>query len=111
MTHYQQVVIETYLGTTTHASGGLRARPVPGQGYPFDMHVEWSMTMRRSQPVGTRFLIQARVTAKDGKPCLYCYYGHGYKVLAPSNGDGLLSPSDPHGDPPADGPYRRAVKL
>ena len=81
MTHYREVVIETYLGATTHASSGLRARPVPGQGYPLDMHVECSMAMRRSQPVGTRFLIQARVKAKDGRPCLYCYYGNDSKVL------------------------------
>ena len=54
MTHYREVVIETYL-EPLRTSSGLRTRPVPGQGLPLDMHVECSMAMRRSQPVGTRF--------------------------------------------------------
>lgn len=82
MTHYHEVVIETYLGPTTHASGGLRARPVEGQGFPSGMHVECSIDMRKSHPLGTRFLIQARIKSKEnGEPFLYCYYGHPYRVL------------------------------
>lgn len=83
MTHYREVVIETYLGVTTHASGGLRARPVQGQGFPLAMHTECSTKMRHSHPVGTRFLIQARVKSKEGgEPFLYCHYSHPYKVLS-----------------------------
>lgn len=83
MTHYREVVIETYWGVATHASGGLRARPVDGQGFPNDMNVECSIKMRRGYPAGTRLLITARIKDKEGgEPFLYCHYNHPHKVLS-----------------------------
>ncbi|WP_265089799.1 MULTISPECIES: hypothetical protein [Psychrobacter] len=38
--------------------------------------------MRKSYPVGTKFLLQAKVTEKEGgKPFLYAHYDAEYKVI------------------------------
>ena len=82
MSHYQDVIVETYLGRKTSSSGGVRARPVEGQGFDISMNVECSSKMRKSQPVGTKFLIKAKVTNKEGGPdFLYSHFNSSYTVL------------------------------
>lgn len=82
MSNYRTVVIETYIGRGTTSSEGIRARPLPGQKLDTSMNVECSSKMRTGHPVGTMFLIQAKVTSKEGgTPFLYSHYNQSYKII------------------------------
>ena len=82
MSYYQNVVVETYHGRYTAETGGIHYRPLPGQGLATDMNVEWSRSVRKKYPVGTRFLICAKVTNKEnGNDFLYCHYNAKYEVI------------------------------
>lgn len=49
MGHYRSVAIETYRNPGEPPSKAIRARPLAGQGFPTDMHVECSSKMRESR--------------------------------------------------------------
>ena len=79
---YSQIVIETYHGPARGGHGSVRARPVPGQFYPTSMAVECSKEMRTKHPVGTRFLIHAKESSREGSdPFLYTHFSWPYKVV------------------------------
>lgn len=82
MSNYRDVIIETYRFTGGGSSHSIRARPIPGQGLDTNMHVECSSSMRKKHPVGTKLLIQAKITDKEGgTPFLYSHYNWPYKVV------------------------------
>ncbi len=82
MSGYIDVIIETYIGKNTTSSSGVRARPIKGQGLDISMNVECSSKMRKSHPVGTKFLIKAKKISKEGGPeFLYAHYNSPYKVV------------------------------
>lgn len=82
MGFYRQVVIETYKGRNTGANNGIRARPIAGQGLNTSMNVECSSKMRKDYPVGTKFLLTAKTTNKEGGPdFLYAHYNAAYRVF------------------------------
>jgi len=88
---YRTVAIETYSGRGTTSSEGVRARPLPGQKLDTSMNVECSSKMRRGYPVGTKFLIQAKVTCKEGgTPFLYSHYNQPYKVINAEEADTFI---------------------
>jgi hypothetical protein len=77
---YRQIVIETYYG-----NGRVRARPVKGEFYPETMSVECSRDMRKRFPIGTRFLIYAKETDREGSPpFLYTHYSWPYEIVQES---------------------------
>ena len=81
--HYQHVVVETYRAIGEASGSDVRVRPLPGQQYPVDMHVECSKGMRKSHPIGTKFKIMAKVKNKEGGPdFLYSSYRWDYDVLS-----------------------------
>jgi len=83
MNNYCAVVIETYRNTHGGSSKSIRARPLPGQGLDTAMNVECSSSMRKEHPVGSKFLIQAKVTSREnGTPFLYSHYRSSYQVLS-----------------------------
>lgn len=85
---YREVVVETYRAVGEPSSSGVRVRPLPGQGYSVHMNVECSKSMRQNHPVGTRFLIQATLTSKEGgSPFLYSYFQWPYRVLSAAEVD------------------------
>lgn len=91
MSNYQPVVIETYSGRGTTSSDGIRARPLPGQNLDTAMNVECSSKMRKGYPVGTKFLILAKVTSKEGgKPFLYSHYNQPYKILSTEDAEAFI---------------------
>ena len=91
MSNYRTVAIETYSGRGTTSSEGVRARPLPGQNLDTSMNVECSSKMRKGYPVGTTFLIQAKVTCKEGgTPFLYSHYNQPYKVINAEEADTLI---------------------
>ena len=94
MTEYRQVIIETY----RHEGGGskhsIRARPIPGQGLDHNMNVECSSSMRKKHPIGSKILIQAKITDReDGAPFLYTYHRWPYKLLCEDEVISLLNSS------------------
>lgn len=91
MSNYRAVAIETYSGRGTTSSEGIRARPLPGQKLDTSMNVECSSKMRKGYPVGTRFLIQAKVTNKEGgTPFLYSHYNQPYKVISTEEAEAFI---------------------
>lgn len=82
MSSYRDLIIETYINKNGGSSKSVRARPMAGQNFDTSMNVECSSKMRNSYPVGTRFLIKAKVTEREGgKPFLYAHYNAPYKVV------------------------------
>jgi hypothetical protein len=65
-TPYRDVVIETYRNRGEPSRAKIRARPVPGQGLSPNMKVECSSSMRERHPVGTKFIVQCKVTDREG---------------------------------------------
>lgn len=82
MTHYRKVAIETFWNPGEPSSRSLRARPLPGQGLSLNTRVECSAAMRSNHPAGTVFIIQAKLTDKQGGlPFLYTHYNWPYRVV------------------------------
>lgn len=83
MSNYRKVVVETYQNTQGGSSKSVRARPVAGQGLSTGMNVECSSKMRKGHPVGTKFLLEAKVTNREGgADFLYAHYNAPYEVLS-----------------------------
>jgi len=67
-----EIWIEIYIEAS---SGKRRARPVRDQGYADDTNVECSKKMRYDFPVGTRHLVKAKLTDREGgKPYLLMHH-------------------------------------
>jgi len=66
MSNYRKIVIETYSGAREGSTGAPPARPLPGQGLDTNLKVECSGSMRRNHPIGTKFLIEAKLTEAYG---------------------------------------------
>ena len=91
MSEYRQVVIETYRNAGEPTSARIRARPIPGQGLSTDMKVECSREMREKYPVGTKILIDAKITDREGgTPFLYAHYAATYEVISDSAAKGFI---------------------
>ena len=61
-----QIVVETYPESGGGLHGDRHVRPVDGQGYPPGTRVRCSKPMRFSAPLGSKFLIYAKLTDKKG---------------------------------------------
>ncbi len=74
---YVFVEVESYIpGQTGGLHGKVHIRPRPGQVYPITMHVECAKELSNNFPVGTKFLIRAKLTDREGKgEFLYSYFG------------------------------------
>lgn len=82
MPRYQYVIVETYRADGEASRTPVRARPIAGQGFSTDMHVECSKPMRERHDPGTRFRIRACVKQKlGGKPFLYTSWQWPYEVV------------------------------
>lgn len=81
---YDYIIVESFLISNTSGKHGLiHVRPLPGQDPYFEtMFVECSKELSFDYPIGTRFRIKAKITAKQGgTPFIYSYYKWGYEVL------------------------------
>ena len=59
---YKKYLIETFWGLSEQSEKKVRARPVAGQGLSPNMRVECSSSMRKNHPVGTKFIVDAKIT-------------------------------------------------
>ncbi len=91
MKDYKTVAVETYHNKGEASSAQIRARPLPGQGFPVDMKVEFSRRMRELHPVGTVFIIQATVVDRGASSFLYSSYQWRCKVIARSEAVELIA--------------------
>jgi len=83
---YQYVVVESYLPNRRSGLHGLvHVRPIAGQGFPPDMHVECSKKLSDTTiyPLGTRFRVWAKLTDKEGSgEFLYSSWRWKFDVLS-----------------------------
>ncbi len=92
MSIYRKVIVETYQNTQGGSSKSIRARPIAGQGLSSEMNVECSSKMRKGHPVGTKFLLDAKVTnRKGGADFLYAHYNAPYEVVSDTEVKNLLN--------------------
>ena len=87
---YREVAVESVLEP---ASGRLRIRPMPGQAYATSMRVHCARKLADPMlyPAGTRFLIRAKLTDRDGgRPFLYAYHGDPVHVLSDREAESFL---------------------
>jgi hypothetical protein len=74
---YREVAVESF-----DDGGMVRVRPVVGQAYHPLLRVQCARTFVTDHPVGTRFLVQAKLTDRlGGPPFLYVYHGDPIVVL------------------------------
>ena len=81
MSNYRKIVIETYSGAGEGSTGAPPVRPLLGQRLDTNLKVECSSSMRRNHPIGTKFLIEAKLTEAYGTPFLYSSYRWSWKIV------------------------------
>jgi hypothetical protein len=75
---YRDVAVESY-----DDRGTVRVRPLVGQAYHPLLRVQCARAFVTDHPVGTRFLVQAKLTDRlGGTPFLYVYHGDPVVVLS-----------------------------
>jgi len=80
LTAYRDVAVESFLDV----DGQVRVRPVNGQAYSPELRVQCGRALREEYPVGTQFLVAAKLTDRlGGLPFLYVYHGDPFMVLSP----------------------------
>lgn len=64
---YEWVIVESYEpARSSGLHGRVHIRPIAGQAYPTDMHVECSKRLSHDYPPGTRFRLRAKLTDREG---------------------------------------------
>lgn len=81
---YREVAVESAIDPR---SGRVRIRPVSGQAYATSLRVQCARALSDLDrfPVGTRFLVSARLTDRQGgEPFLYVWHGDPVVVMKPA---------------------------
>lgn len=80
---YEEIIVESYNESGSGLHGKIHIRPIPDQGdFLPDMRVECSKKLSKEYPVGTRFLIRAKITDREGgNPFIYSSYQWPFEVL------------------------------
>jgi hypothetical protein len=82
ISYYRDLAIRTYRNPGEPSNKRVRAHPLPGQGFSPLLNVECSARMRERHPVGTHFIIRAKITDALGSPFIYSYFGWPYRVVS-----------------------------
>lgn len=81
MTCYQNIAIQTYRNSGEASSKSIRARPLPAQGIATTMKVECSAEMRTAHPIGTVFIVKAKIISRGGgSPFVYTSWQWPYTI-------------------------------
>lgn len=78
---YHNIVVESFMGPDSQGRQRPQIRPVRGQIFDHNLKVECSMALLDNYPLGTRFRIRAKLTAMQGTPFVYSYFGWRYDVV------------------------------
>ena len=81
---YEKVLVESFISQNTSGKHGkIHIRPVVGNKYPSTLCVECSKKLSRNYPVGTRFILTAKLTDREGGgEYLYSYFAWKYEVVS-----------------------------
>lgn len=81
---YEKVLVESFIPKSTSGKHGkVHIRPVAGHKYPPTLHVECSKKLSEDYPIGTKFILTAKLTDReDGGEYLYSYFGWKYEVVS-----------------------------
>lgn len=81
---YHYVVVESYIPKyTSGLHGKIHIRPVAGERFSQDLHVECSKALTKNYPAGTKFRIKVKLTDREnGGEYLYSHYKWKYEVLS-----------------------------
>jgi hypothetical protein len=63
---YILMVVETYLESGSGLHGDLHVRPIAGQSVSPHLRVRFPKALRSAHPLGTRFLVYAKLTDREG---------------------------------------------
>lgn len=80
---YEMVLVESFIPENSSGTHGLvHIRPVSGGKYPPTLHVQCSKKLSKDYPVGTKFMLQAKLTDREGGgEFLYSSYRWKYDVV------------------------------
>lgn len=63
---YIRIIVETYLESGSGLHGDIHVRPISGQKVPRSLRVRFPRAIRNAHPIGTRFLVYAKLTDREG---------------------------------------------
>jgi hypothetical protein len=80
---YEMVLVESFIPNDPSGKRGkVHIRPVAGCYYSSKLAVECSKSLSRAYPVGTKFMLQAKLTDREGGgEYLYSSYRWKYEVI------------------------------
>lgn len=97
---YKSLLVQTYWNRGELSDAAIRVRPLPGQGLDPTLNVECSRSMRTAHPVGTIFMIDAKLSFKGETPYLSSHYTWPYTIVSKEDAArhlSALSTSDDNG--------------
>ena len=93
---YHYIIIETYQSHGELSRHSIRARPLPGQGFPLTMRVECSTFMREFHSIGTKFKVKAKIKSTDEAPHIYTSWQWKYEVVSDDDARKFISQTYMH---------------
>jgi hypothetical protein len=85
---YREVAVESFYDD----DGRVRVRPLSDQAYSSELRVQCPRKLCEAYPVGTQFLVNAKLTDRmGGEQYLYVYHGDPFKVLTQPESDKFLA--------------------
>jgi hypothetical protein len=63
---YIRVIVETYRESGSGLHGDIHVRPIAGEQLPQSLRVRFPKSLRHAHRIGTRFLVYAKLTDRDG---------------------------------------------
>lgn len=92
---YRQVIVESFIAPTSTGKRGLvQIRPIQGQAFSSTLLVQCSRRLTDTEqfPVGTRFLLLAKMTDRlGGTPFLYAHHGDPDILVTPQQAQVFVS--------------------
>lgn len=65
---YEMVLVESFIpDMASGKQGKVRVRPVAGHKYSSSLYVECAKKLREDYPVGTQFILRAKLTDRKGE--------------------------------------------
>ena len=90
---YRDIIIQTHLFGGGGSKNSVRAHPVAGQGLSTKLNVECSREMRYGKPVGTMFLVRARIkwtSTTCTTPHIYTSWQWAWREISPEETEKII---------------------
>jgi hypothetical protein len=76
---YEIIVVETYFEKGNGIHAGLRVRNIPDKNFKKVIRVRFPKKVRDAHPVGTRFLVHARLVPNEGGDTPFLHTNHAWE--------------------------------